>query len=379
MRILHLIHSEGVYGAELILVYLAREMQRLGHEVVVGSMRDPGTPTTAFEKFAAGAGVAVEEIRIPPRPTPAVVRQLLAIRRRLGADLIHSHGYKADILLGLVPRRWRGPMLTTAHGWTDPPAFTSLWLYQLLDRLSLRALDRVVVVAPHMRELGAVRTLGARCAVIENGIPTRAERLADQERRGTGPLPPDLVAFVKRAPTLVAIGRLSQEKGFDVLLEAFAALGTRPGSQLALVGEGPQRAGLEAQVARLKLGERVFFAGYVDGADRILEHAHAFVMSSFTEGMPLALLEAMQWQVPIIATAVGGIPHVLAHGENGTLVPARDAAALARALTELFDDRAGAMRRAAAAALEVDRKYSSARMAREYSALYTAMQTAGTA
>jgi glycosyltransferase involved in cell wall biosynthesis len=95
--------------------------------------------------------------------------------------------------------------------------------------------------------------------------------------------------------------------------------------------------------------------------------------------MPLALLEAMQWQVPIIATAVGGIPHVLAQGAHGTLVPARDVDSLSRALNELSADRAGALQRVAAATLEVDRKYSSARMAREYAALYGELQTSGAA
>ncbi len=378
MRILHLIHSEGVYGAELILVYLAREMQRLGHEVVVGSMRDPGTPTTDFEKFAMSAGLAVEEIRIPPRPTPQVVRGLLALRRRLGADLVHSHGYKANILLGLVPRRWRGPMLTTAHGWTDPPKFTLLWLYQVLDRLSLRMLDRVVVVAPHMRSIAAVRGLPPRrCVVIENGIPSREERLADQQRRGIGALPVTLLEFVRRRPTLVAIGRLSQEKGFNLLLDAFAEAAGAREFQLVIVGEGPERQRLEAQVARLGLRDRVLLPGYVEGPDRVLAHARGFVMSSFTEGMPLALLEAMQWQVPIVATSVGAIPHILGQGAHGALVPARDVGALRDALVALMGDDTGIASRAASAALSVGEKFSSARMACEYLALYQTMRAAG--
>lgn len=375
MRILHLIHSEGVYGAELILVYLAREMQRLGHEVIVGSMRDPGTPTTDFEKFCADTGLAVEPIRVPPRPTPAVIRTLLGVRRRIAPDLIHSHGYKADILLGLLPRRVRGPMLTTAHGWTDPPAFTSLWLYQALDRLSLRQLDRVVVVAPHMLAIDAVRGLPrGRCTVIENGIPSLPQRLADQRSRGVSALPATLQQFVTRRPTLVAIGRLSQEKGFDVLLEAFAQARVQsPGFQLAIVGEGPERAALSATLARLDLHEHVQLAGYVEGADRVLGDARGFVMSSFTEGMPLALLEAMQWNVPIVATAVGAIPHILEQGAGGALVPPRDAGALAEALRALMRREAAVAQRTATAAAAVNEKYSSARMAQSYCDVYGQM------
>src|SRR5215469_5961044 len=93
MRILHLIHSEGIYGAESILLYLAREQQR-AHEPIIGSIRDPGTGETPFEALARSWGLTVVPIRIAPRPTPAVIGTLLRTVRSLGADVLHSHGYK---------------------------------------------------------------------------------------------------------------------------------------------------------------------------------------------------------------------------------------------------------------------------------------------
>ena len=371
MRVLHLIHGEGIYGAELILVYLAREMQRLGHEMIVGSIRDPGTPTTELESFAENCGLTVLPIRIAPRPTPGVVRSLLRIVRQVRADVVHSHGYKADILLGLLPRSLRGPMLATAHGWTYPPRFTALWLYQVLDRLSLRRLDRVVVVAPHMMSVQAVRNLPAgKTIVICNGIPSLQERLSDQLRRGVQPIPDALRRLMSSRPTLVAIGRLSLEKGFDVLIEAFAA--ARRGNeayQLALIGDGPERAALQAQIGRLGLDDHVLMPGYVDCADRILESAKAFVMSSFTEGLPLALLEAMQWRVPIVATAVGAIPQLL-EGGAGTLVRPRDIASLQNALRRVMTANGSLAGEVETAFGRVNRDYSSARMCGEYVTLY---------
>lgn len=372
MRILHLVHAEGIYGAELILVYLAREMQRLGHEAVIGSIQDPGTGTTEFESFAADCGLEVLPVRIRPRPTPDVVVSLLRTVRSARIDVIHSHGYKADILLGLLPRRWRGPMITTAHGWTYPPRFTALWLYQLIDRLSLRRLDRVVVVAPHMLQVEAVSKLPAgRTAVICNGIPSLQQRMEDNQRRRIKPLPEALIRFLCARPTLVAIGRLSLEKGFDVLLEAFArAASVHPDFQLALIGDGPQGPALRAQVTALGLVDRVHFAGYVEGADRALEHASAFVMSSFTEGLPVALLEAMQWKVPIVATRVGAIPLLLGEGSGGLLVPPRNVGALADALGSVMQADTSLRERVAAAYSAATTTYSSARMAREYVAVY---------
>src|SRR5450755_3133391 len=99
MRILHLIDSGGVYGAERILLYLAREQQRVGDEPFLGSISRPGTGRTALEALAQLWGVPVVPIRIEPRPTPRVVRTLLGHARALRIDVLHSHGYKSNVLL----------------------------------------------------------------------------------------------------------------------------------------------------------------------------------------------------------------------------------------------------------------------------------------
>ncbi|TLZ20793.1 MAG: glycosyltransferase [Gammaproteobacteria bacterium] len=377
MRILHLIHSEGVYGAELILLYLAREQQQRGHEPLVGSIRDPRTEQTPFEALAQSWGLPVVGIRIASRPTPPVVRSLLRTVHEVAPDVLHSHGYKANILLGPLPRRLRGPMIATLHGWTAARTFSALWLYERLDRLSLRRIDSVVVVARCMLQLAALRGVApARQRVIENGIPPRDVRLADLAARGVAPLPGELVEFTARRPTLVAIGRLAPEKRFTLLLEAFARARAQSGGshQLLIVGEGPERRVLARRIAVLRLAGSVRLAGYVDGADRLLARAAGFVISSRTEGLPLALLEAMQWRVPILASAVGAIPELLDEGRRGRLVAADDLAALTCGLQSLMSGDCSAGEAIASASQAVSARYTSARMAEEYLAAYAAIR-----
>jgi glycosyltransferase involved in cell wall biosynthesis len=337
MRILHLIHSEGVYGAERILLYLASEQQRRGHQPVIGSIGPRGVGPKELEAMAEASGLPVVPIRIASRPTPGVIRSLLQTVREVAPDVLHSHGYKADILLGFLPRRVRGPMLTTLHGWTSGDTLDAVWLYERLDRISLRMIDAVVVVAPTMLQLPALRPVARhRLHLIENGIPPLAERLGSLAARGVAALPPDLVAFMRQRPTLVAIGRLSREKGMAILLEAFAQARTQPPSQLLIVGEGPERTLLQARIQQLGLSDSVRLSGYLGGADRLLEHAAGFVMSSLTEGMPLVLLEALQWRVPILATRVGAIPDLLEGSRRGELVAPADVPGLAAGLRRML-------------------------------------------
>ncbi|MGH9642483.1 MAG: glycosyltransferase [Terriglobales bacterium] len=373
MRILHLIHSEGVYGAERVLLYLAREQRQRGYSPIVCSIRDPGTPQTPFEALASSWQLPVVPIRIAPRPTPGVVRSLLRTTRELKGDVLHSHGYKANILLGPMPRRVRGPMLATLHGWTGGRTLSALWLYEKLDKLALRSIDAVVVVTRQMLALAALRGISAgRRHAIDNGIPPLAVRLADLE--GT-PLPAALVDFVAQRPTLIAIGRLSAEKGFALLLEAFARARSQGGHphQLLIVGEGPERQALARRVVGLGLSSAVQLAGYVEGADRLLSSAHGFVMSSTTEGLPLVLLEAMQWRLPILATAVGAISELLDAGRRGRLVPPNDLRSLAEGLQEMMSASSEDERTRTAYAA-VTAHFTSQRMSADYARVYDSIR-----
>jgi glycosyltransferase involved in cell wall biosynthesis len=372
MRILHLIHSEGVYGAERILLYLAREQQRLGHQPVIGSIGPRGVGPKGIETVAQAAELPVVPIRIASRPTPGVIRSLLQTVRDIAPDVLHSHGYKADILLGFLPHRVRGPMLTTLHGWTAGGQFNALWLYERLDRIALRKIDAVVVVAAPMLQLPALRHIARdRLHLIENGIPPLAERLRDLAARGVAALPSELLAFMAQRPTFVAIGRLSREKGMAVLLEAFAQARVQQTGQLLIVGEGPELAALQRRVQQLSLSESVRISGYLEGADRLLEHAAGFIMSSLTEGMPLALLEALQWRIPILATRVGAIPELLEGGRRGELVAPGDAVALAEGLKRVLA-AANSVHASTARAPAPDPlpRFSSALMAENYVAHY---------
>jgi glycosyltransferase involved in cell wall biosynthesis len=135
----------------------------------------------------------------------------------------------------------------------------------------------------------------------------------------------------------VSIGRLAEPKDFGTLISAVAdlPLGT---VRLVVVGDGPQRAVLEAQVKASRVADAIEFVGEVDDVRARLERADAFVLSSRSEGMPISVLEAMAAGLPVVATDVGGVHEVVLDGETGRLVPPGDVRALAAALSEMVDD-----------------------------------------
>ena len=117
---------------------------------LLGSIARPGARQPQIEVLAAAWGIPVQPIRIAPRPSPAVIRTLLGTIAALQADVVHSHGYKANILLGPLPRRRRGPMLATLHGWTGGRPFSAMWMYERIERWALPRIESLVVVTPGM-------------------------------------------------------------------------------------------------------------------------------------------------------------------------------------------------------------------------------------
>ena len=195
---------------------------------------------------------------------------------------------------------------------------------------------------------------------------------------GRGVFAKKFVEFCQRGFTICAVGRLSPEKGFDLLIDAVSAL-VAEGRDLRLVimGEGGLRKELESQAGALMLGDRLLMPGYVPNAKSCLSRLGLFAMPSLTEGLPMVLLEAMAAGVPIVASRVGGIPEMLSQGRAGILVPPRDFDALKEGIRVVLDDPAAARQRAAAAAERLHTAYCSRVMAERYLDVYRQMAPVG--
>jgi glycosyltransferase involved in cell wall biosynthesis len=254
----------------------------------------------------------------------AAVRELEGHLQRVEADVLCCHGYKADLIGRAAARRRQLPVVGVSRGWTG--ASLKLRLYETVDRLSLRWMDRVVCVSEG--QAVKVRRAGvpsSRVVVIRNAIFSERFDTTDpvyQER---------LRAFFPDPPrrTIGAAGRLSPEKGFDLLIQAAERI-VRADPQVGFVlfGEGHMRPRLAAQIAAARLTGRFILAGFRNDLDGFMPFLDLLVLPSYTEGLPNVVLEAFAAGVPVVATAVGGTPEVIEEGVSGYLVPPGDAEVL---------------------------------------------------
>lgn len=317
MKILHIIDSEGFYGAEAVIINLVMEQKENGHKPKILNLRrcEPSEQSLESESTKMGLDFFIIPLRFGFNIIGAFRIVQFAIAN--GFEIIHSHGYKSNILLGLMPKMIRKlPMITTLHGWTSTKKFTKIWFYEQLDLISLKFIDSVVLVNQKMLSLSMLKKYKLKnLSVINNGIP-----LINFNNSGQ-PMDDKILSFCRHPFVIGSIGRLSKEKGFEYLIASLNAL-VQEGIdvRLIIIGEGSERGSLEAMVEQICLKERVLMPGYLKYARNYIPFFKAFVISSLTEGLPITLLEAMQARVPIVATKVGGIPEVLHNGKAGLLV-----------------------------------------------------------
>jgi len=272
-------------------------------DVTIANFAYPGRRQALFNEAARSAGIRLVELEQRSRLDTAPVRRLADDARREGIDLVQSHSFKAHLAAAWVRRRCSVPWLAFAHGWTAQDR--RVRLYNAVERRLLRHADLLCVVSDKLA--GEFRRHGipnARLEVLHNAVE-RVESPADA--------PVDAPVAL-----LVCIGRLSHEKGQDLLLDALATLGGLPW-RLRIVGEGPERASLEARCRRLGLDDRVSFEGHVADVGRHLDEAVALVNPSRSEGIPNVVLEAFAHARAAIATRVGGVPDILDDGRAGLL------------------------------------------------------------
>ncbi|MEO8017802.1 MAG: glycosyltransferase [Pseudomonadota bacterium] len=371
MRILHTIDSLGIYGAETVMLNLAEVQRQQGHTPVVLSIGNPNCAPKAIEQAAAARNIECIPFRMRDGLNLKGAAALLQTAGEQRSDVIHSHGYKTNILLGLASKPHNAPpVVTTLHGWTAKKAFSKLGLYRLLDQRLLRRQDAVVLVNEEMATLSAIRSLPPhKVFFIPNGIA-----LDSLQANAEDPIVRQLRDFRGAESVLIGgAGRLSPEKNFGALIEALAQLPPELRHvKLALLGTGAEEAQLRSLITSRGLADRVWLAGYVANARTYLKELDILAIPSLTEGLPMILLEAMAAEVPIVSTAVGAIPNTLAG--CGALVPAGDIGALAVAIGTVAGNLPAAQEQATAARQRVREHYSATTMATRYLDVYKAAQ-----
>jgi glycosyltransferase involved in cell wall biosynthesis len=285
-----------------------------------------------------------------------VIPALRSVIESREPDLVVTNSVKSHFLLWRS-RLWRKyPWVAFHHGYTSTDRKMSV--YNRLDRWSLPKADRLVTVCrAFARELVditgvSIDSISIQHNAIRHPQPvSAADAESLRERLGIG----------SSDSVVLSVGRLSQEKAHIDLLAAFKELSeSKPeiSSKLIIVGEGPERSGLEAAAKSLGCKERVIFAGHVSDVRTFYATADVFVLPSHSEGSPNVLLEAMALKLPIVATAVGGVPEMVENNETALLVPPGDPPSIARAITRLLTDKELAHRLTTKAATLVDTRYT---------------------
>ncbi|HEX2835408.1 MAG TPA: glycosyltransferase family 4 protein [Thermoanaerobaculia bacterium] len=325
MRLLWLIDSLTVGGAESLIVPFARKQQ---HELTVACLTT--IQGNAIARELEKEGIAVVNLESKNLRDWRAFRRLSRLARERRFELIHAHLTYASIWGALLSRRTGIPCVATLH--VAPPARGRDRIKDRLMRFALnRWAARTIAVSAALREkyLAAGGLDPAKLLVAHNGIAI--ERFAHNGSPAHG-------------RQLMTVSVLRPGKGIEVLIEALTKI---PSATLMVVGDGPMREEWAALAQRFGVAGRIQWLGYRNDVETLLPRADLFVLPSLDDAFPTVLLEAMAAGVPVVATRVGGIPEIVDDGVTGKLVPPNDAAALAAAINALLDADTSGMRDAA--------------------------------
>jgi glycosyltransferase involved in cell wall biosynthesis len=330
-------------------------------DVTVCYLRDRRDPIFSIDARAANLPVNYVELVESHSFDLRIFPRLRRLVREREIDIIHAHDYKTNILAWLASKFEDVIPLSTVHGWTGHSA-RERRLYYPLDKHVLTMFPRVIAVSSDARrELIDRGAEPERVSVVFNGIDHRAFH----RDRAREPRVRQALGFSASDLVIGAVGRAEPQKRFDLLLDVFAGLSARyPQLRLVIAGDGSKLGELRAQAGRLGLGERCQLLGNrTDIAD--LHHAFdLFVQSSDYEGTPNAVLEAMAFESPVVATSAGGTAEIVRHGIDGLVIPIDDATALTKAIEAVLHDPESARLRTVSARRRVEHELSfDARMA----------------
>jgi glycosyltransferase involved in cell wall biosynthesis len=362
------------WGGAQHIVYLLAKHLRKEYEITVAC-----APNGELIKKLRQENIRVIELsalcrNLQPWHDLQALWQLYRLMKRERFDVVHAHSTKAG-LLGRIAARLAGVsvILFTAHGWafTEGRSFWKRSLLAWIERFATRYSTKIICVSEHDYRL-ALEFKVARpeqLMVIHNGLDSQPYLSPSFYR---GEVTSTLLSFLGRKgvegrAVVTFVGRLAAPKDPLTLLQAIQKV---PDCKMLIVGDGPLRRELEGFIQQNGLGERVLLVGASDRIPEILAASDIFVLSSYWEGLPLVIIEAMLAGLPVVATRVGGVPELIEEGVTGLLVPPGNPVELARALRALLDDESLRRRMGEAGKKRALELFTLDRMIEQYQQLY---------
>jgi glycosyltransferase involved in cell wall biosynthesis len=360
INVLQFICPTGFYGAERWILALAKYLDANKVKCDLAVTDEPGNHDLEISRQYKALGLDAYEIPMSSKFDFGAISRLVELIRDKQIDVIHTHGYKSDIIGVLAARKAGIPCIVTPHGFENARDL-KLRLFIWLGCQAMRFATKVVPLSQQLLDdslrVGVPRH---KTLYIQNGVDlSEVERVTAPERTDN---------TEKR---IGFIGQMISRKNIFDLLNIFDALHAKhPNTRLVLLGDGDQRPALEQHAQTLASRSHIDFLGFRDDRLSLLKSFDLFAMTSTLEGIPRCLMEAMTASVPVAAYDIPGIDQLITHNQTGLLAPLGDKQQLLSHWETLLFDPDTAQKLADTAKSFVYDHYSAQRMAKEYTELF---------
>ncbi len=329
IKVLHLIASTDFGGAEQVLLNMCKSLTGKNIDFEVGLF------VMAEKMHEHALGNILSSFYIPRHFVHmrlpyfySEIFELTRIYKRRKINIVHCHGFRSDVLGGLSAKICKIPTVSSVHGWIVTSK--KMGAYKWLDLMALRHFNAVLPVSKELEiELVKNKVKPSKIHLLRN-VPGK---------------PPELIGPVQKCRQsdichLGFLGRLSNEKGVDYLLECLSEISETASFHLHIAGDGPERFRLEEKTKKLSIDDNVTFYGHVNNPYEFFTKINILILPSLTEGTPMSLLEAMSFGLPIVASKVGGVPEIIMDNNSGLLfAPGNKTALKNRLLTLMLDSK----------------------------------------
>jgi glycosyltransferase involved in cell wall biosynthesis len=357
LRVVHLHSTLGIFGAERWTLALLKNLDPQSYEAAVVTFGTKQGADAFYNRLLADGHKALH-LPFPGRLNPAVIRELRKLLLQDRVDILHTHGFKADVTGYFATRFTPVRLVSTIHGWSADEG-RLIGCYEAVSRFFLKRFDCVYPLSPALyRGLEQHGFDTRRLRLVLNSVDLQGLHFGINRR---DPQDPFEVLFV---------GRIYRPKGIFDLVQAFAMARLPASSRLTIVGDGEDAAELAGFVRQLGIADRVILAGTSSTVPDHLASSHALVLPSHAEGIPRVIMEAFAAGTPVAGTDIPGIRQLVTDGVSGLLSPVGDPARLARSMEQLCENPDLAGRMAMEARTVIEENYSAARMASDFDREY---------